>query len=62
MPIVQVNLIEGRTLEQKRRLVAEITNAVVNCVDAPPDAVKVILNEMPRENYASAGVLYADKK
>lgn len=62
MPIVQINLIEGRTLDQKRKLVSEVTDAVIRSVDAPPDAVKVILHEMSKENYASAGVLFVDKK
>lgn len=62
MPIVQIHLIEGRTLEQKRKLVAEVTRAVVESVDAPPEAVKVILSEMSRDNYANAGVLVIDKK
>jgi len=61
MPIVQVHMIEGRTLEQKRKLVAEITKAVVNSVDVPAEAVKVILHDMAKDNYANAGVLVIDK-
>ncbi|MGD0486157.1 MAG: tautomerase family protein, partial [Syntrophorhabdales bacterium] len=29
MPIIQVHLIKGRTVDQKRKLVANITDAVV---------------------------------
>jgi 4-oxalocrotonate tautomerase len=61
MPIIQVNLIEGRTVEQKRKLVAGITDAVVKSLDVEPDAVKIILQDMAKHDYAIAGVLFMDK-
>jgi 4-oxalocrotonate tautomerase len=61
MPIIQVNLMEGRTVDQKRKLVAEITGAVVKSLDVQPNLVRVILQEMSKENYAIAGVLRVDE-
>jgi len=61
MPIIQVNLMEGRSVDQKRKLVSEITDAVVKSLDVPPDAVRVILQDMSKENYAIAGKLQIDK-
>jgi 4-oxalocrotonate tautomerase len=61
MPIIHVNLIEGRTVEQKRKLVAGITDAVVKSLDVEPDAVKIILQDMAKHDYAIAGVLFVDK-
>ena len=61
MPIIQVNLMAGRSVDQKRKVVQEITNAVVKSLDVPPDAVRVILQEMSKENYAIAGVLRIDE-
>jgi 4-oxalocrotonate tautomerase len=61
MPIIQVNLMEGRSVDQKRKVVKEITNAVVKSLDVPPDAVRIILREMSKENYAIAGVLRIDE-
>jgi 4-oxalocrotonate tautomerase len=61
MPIIQVNLMEGRTVDQKRKVVREITNAVVKSLDVPPDAVRIILQEMSKENYAIAGTLKFDE-
>ncbi|MCX5813154.1 MAG: 2-hydroxymuconate tautomerase family protein [Proteobacteria bacterium] len=61
MPIIQVNLIEGRTVEQKRKLVAGITDAVVKSLDVEPDTVKIILKDMAKHDYAIAGVLFVDK-
>jgi 4-oxalocrotonate tautomerase len=62
MPIIQVNMIEGRTVDQKRKLVSEITNAVVKSLNVPPDAVRIILQDMSKENYAIAGTLHIDNK
>lgn len=62
MPIVHIHLIEGRTLEQKRKLVQKVTKAVCESVDTPPEAVKIILSDMARHDYAEAGVLYSEKE
>jgi 4-oxalocrotonate tautomerase len=62
MPIVQIHLIKGRTVEQKRSLVKKVTDAVCETVNVPADAVEVILSEMERENYARAGALHLDQK
>ncbi len=62
MPIVQIHLLEGRTLEQKRALVKKVTDAVCESVNVTPDHVKIILSDMARHDYAHAGVLHADKK
>jgi 4-oxalocrotonate tautomerase len=62
MPIIQVHFFEGRTLDQKRELVASMTDAVVKSLNVKPDDVRIILQEMARQDYAIAGVLTADKK
>jgi 4-oxalocrotonate tautomerase len=61
MPIIHVNLIKGRTVEQKRKLVAGITDAVVKSLDVEPDTVKIILQDIAKHDYAIAGVLFMDK-
>ena len=48
MPEVVVYILEGRTLEQKRGLVKDITDAVVKNAGAPADAVTVSLVESPK--------------
>jgi 4-oxalocrotonate tautomerase len=61
LPIVQIELLEGRTIEQKRALVAKVTEAITSSLGVSPDAVRIILRDMARENFAHAGKLYADK-
>lgn len=60
MPIVQINMLEGRTLEQKRALVKKVTEALGETIGAPPHKVRIILNDMPHDMYAIAGQLHCD--
>ncbi|HHW18519.1 MAG TPA: 4-oxalocrotonate tautomerase [Firmicutes bacterium] len=62
MPIVQIELIEGRTVEQKRALVKEVTDAIVRTLGVQPEAVRIILRDMKKENFAVAGTLRLDQK
>ena len=62
MPIIHVHLYEGRTLEQKRKLVAAMTDAVVKSVDVKPENVHILLHDLPKSNAAVAGVLRSEKK
>lgn len=62
MPIVQIELLQGRTLDQKRKLVDKVTEAIAESISCPREAVTIILREMSPEHYAQAGVLRIDKK
>jgi 4-oxalocrotonate tautomerase len=62
MPIIQVHMFEGRTLDQKRKLVDSMTDAVVKSLDVKPEDVRITLSEMVKHNVAVAGVLVSDKK
>lgn len=62
MPIVSIYLVEGRTIEQKRELVKEITESIVRIMKTTPDHVSVFFVEGPRENFSRAGVLLPDQK
>ena len=60
MPRVTVEAIEGRTLEQKRGLEKDITEATTKNFRVEPEAVTIVIHEMSRENYAKAGKLFSD--
>ncbi|WP_025917427.1 2-hydroxymuconate tautomerase [Herminiimonas sp. CN] len=55
MPICQIHLLEGRTVEQKRLLIAKITEAMHEAIGAKPESVRVILAEMPKEHFGIGG-------
>ena len=61
MPLVQITMLTGRTVDQKRKLAQRITDAMVEEAGARPEAVVVAFHEVASESYASGGVLMADK-
>jgi 4-oxalocrotonate tautomerase len=61
MPIVTVQMYDGRTMDQKRELVRGITDIVARVTSNPPDAVHVIIQEVKRENWANGGLLTPDR-
>jgi 4-oxalocrotonate tautomerase len=62
MPIIHVHMFEGRTLDQKRKLVAAMTDAVVKTLDSKPETVQILLHENSKSDVSVAGVLHSDKK
>ena len=61
MPLITVKAIEGRTVEQKRGLVKDITEAVIKNFDVKPDQVTIDIIDVSRENLAKAGQLFIDR-
>ena len=61
MPEVYVYAVEGRTIDQKRALVKDITDAVVKNFKVKPEAVMVQIMESSNESKAKGGYLFSDK-
>lgn len=61
MPTLHVEFFEGRTVEQKRALAKELTEACVRVLGGSADSVDVIFQDVKRENWATGGVLWSDK-
>ncbi len=61
MPIVRIDLLEGRAPERKRDLIRRVTDAVVAALEVRPEQVRVLLNELPAEHWAVGGVPMSDR-
>ncbi|HEX9992028.1 MAG TPA: 2-hydroxymuconate tautomerase [Acidimicrobiales bacterium] len=61
MPIIHVDMLEGRSLDQKRALASELTDAFVRCCGGEAAAVRVVISEVPPSNWAIGGRLVADR-
>jgi len=61
MPFITIKAIEGRTIEQKKALVKDITEAVVKNFRVEPEAVSIDIIEYSEENLAKAGKLFVDR-
>ncbi len=60
MPEVIVYLVEGRSIDQKRGLVQDITSAVVKNCSVPKEVVTVQIVEAPKTDKAKGGVLFSE--
>jgi 4-oxalocrotonate tautomerase len=60
MPEVVVYVVAGRTVDQKRGLVKDITSALVKNYGVPVEAVVVTVVESAKGDKAKGGVLFSD--
>ncbi len=59
VPIVQVTVWSGLTLENKKKTIEGITKVFTD-MGIPPQATTVVIAEIPRENWATAGKLQSE--
>ena len=60
MPVVEITLFEGRTIEKKRELVKAVTDAVSKTLNLDPQAIHILLREMKKDQWAVGGSLRSD--
>jgi len=60
VPEVTIELLEGRTLEQKRGLVRDMTEAIVRNCNVQPEDVTIIIHDNLKSDKAKAGKLFSD--
>ena len=60
MPFAQIYLLEGRSEEQKRAVIEEVTAALTHALGAPKENVRVWIHDMPKTNWGIAGVTAKD--
>lgn len=58
MPTYHIEMLEGRTIEQKKKLVEAITRVTVEVLGGTPDAVDILITDVKRENWATGGILW----
>jgi 4-oxalocrotonate tautomerase len=61
MPTFHIEMFEGRTVAQKRELVAAITRETCRVLACDPASVDIVITDVKRENWATAGVLWSEK-
>jgi len=55
MPVIQCDIREGRTEEQKQALAREITRVVHETIGAPLEYIYVLIRETPGSGHIKAG-------
>ncbi|WP_439424892.1 2-hydroxymuconate tautomerase [Oenococcus alcoholitolerans] len=60
MPLIQIDLLKGRSRQQIKRLVKDITDAVVEDAGAKREAVNIVIRESDPDHIAAGGVLKSE--
>lgn len=61
MPTYHIELFEGRSVEQKRKLVEEVTRVTTEVLGSVPESVDIIITDVKRENWATGGKLWSEQ-
>ena len=59
MPLIQINMLTGRTAEQKEALLRAVTDAVHESIGAPLPSIRVWIHEFSKTDYMAAGEMPA---
>ena len=62
MPYVQITWLEGRSVEQKRKIAKRIASALMEERKASAEHIQITFQDLPATSYALAGTLVADLK
>ena len=61
MPVINIKLAKGRTIEQKQRFVEAITKEAAKTLHVNEEGVTIMFDEYDRENWDSNGQLHSLK-
>ena len=62
MPVIQITISQGRSVEQKRELVRVLTKETARIMKTQEDKVRILIYEVSKENWGNAGILGLDIK
>jgi 4-oxalocrotonate tautomerase len=51
MPVIQITMSQGRSVEQKRELVKVLTRETARIIKTDEDKVRILIYEVSRENW-----------
>jgi 4-oxalocrotonate tautomerase len=61
MPTLRVELMTGRTVEQKRALAEALTDACVKVLGGSREAVDILFYDIQRHDWATGGTLWSER-
>ncbi|MEY3263124.1 MAG: hypothetical protein RL717_601 [Pseudomonadota bacterium] len=60
MPFATIQMLEGRTEDQKRAVIEKVTQALHEAVGAPKETIRILIQDIPKTNWGIAGVSAKD--
>lgn len=55
MPLIQVTMVQGRTVEQKHALIRALTDAMSDSIGTPKDRIRVAIYEISPDEWGIGG-------
>ncbi len=62
MPVIQITITQGRSVEQKRELVSVLTRETARILKTGQEKVRILIYEVSKDNWGNAGILGLDMK
>jgi 4-oxalocrotonate tautomerase len=62
MPVIQITISQGRSVEQKRELIQVLTRETARIMKTKEENVRILIYEISKENWGNAGTLSLDIK
>lgn len=60
MPFIRIEMLDGRSKEQKKEIVEVLSHHLARIANCRVDDVQVVISEVNRENWAVGGVVQSD--
>ena len=61
MPLIEVTLVQGRSAQQLRTLISQLTDAVESALQVSRTTIRVVLREVPPTHWAAGDVTIAER-
>jgi 4-oxalocrotonate tautomerase len=61
MPVITIQMWQGQSVENKRRMAQGITDLLAPFMNNRPESIHIVFQEVPLESWASGGQLSADR-
>lgn len=55
MPLIQVTMVEGRTVEQKHALIRSLSESMADTLDVPLERIRVAIYEISADEWGIGG-------
>lgn len=62
MPIINVQMLSGRTAEQKQQLIRELAEGTIRALDVPEQAIRILLTEVEPQHWGVGTISKAEQQ
>jgi 4-oxalocrotonate tautomerase len=60
MPVIQITISQGRSVEQKRELIKVLTKETARIMKTNEEKIRILIYEVSKENWGNGGVIGLD--